>query len=104
MSNLDNPEEFFRIDECDSKFEEEDDPEADGGAKRLTSYCREDGDLVEDDFDQYNAAKYLLNSSTVNVLDTAPNFRCMKAERTLGQVREGRSNVCYCSANLESTL
>ena len=40
----------------------------------------------EDDFDQYVALKYLLKSSTVNVVDTAINYRCQKAERTIGAV------------------
>lgn len=39
----------------------------------------------EDDFDTYIAAKYLLNSGSVNVIDTAANYRCQKAERTIGQ-------------------
>lgn len=30
----------------------------------------------EDDFDQYVALKYLLKSSTLNVIDTAINYRC----------------------------
>ena len=36
------------------------------------------------DFDVYNAAKLLVNSGGVNVLDTAINYRCQKAERALG--------------------
>jgi hypothetical protein len=40
----------------------------------------------EDDFDTYIAAKHLLLSRTVNFIDTAVNYRCMKAERILGQV------------------
>ena len=40
----------------------------------------------EDDFDQYVAAKYLLQSGALNVLDTASNYRCQKSERTLGAV------------------
>ena len=40
----------------------------------------------EDDFDQYVAAKYLLQSGTLNVLDSASNYRCQKSERTLGAV------------------
>lgn len=40
----------------------------------------------EDDFDLYVAAKYLLQSGSLNVLDTASNYRCQKAERTLGAV------------------
>jgi aryl-alcohol dehydrogenase-like predicted oxidoreductase len=40
----------------------------------------------EDDFDTYITAKHLLMSKTVNVIDTAINYRCMKAERILGQV------------------
>ena len=40
----------------------------------------------EDDFDLYIALKYLLKSSTMNVIDTAINYRCQKAERTIGAV------------------
>ena len=40
----------------------------------------------EDDFDMYIALKYLLKSSTVNVIDTAINYRCQKSERTIGAV------------------
>jgi len=29
-----------------------------------------------DDFDLYNAAKYLITSGGLNVLDTAINYRC----------------------------
>ena len=36
------------------------------------------------DFDVYNAAKLLVASGGVNVLDTAINYRCQKAERSLG--------------------
>ena len=36
------------------------------------------------DFDVYNAAKLLVTSGGVNVLDTAINYRCQKAERTIG--------------------
>lgn len=38
----------------------------------------------EDDFDQYNTIKLLVRSGTVNMLDTATNYRCQKAERTVG--------------------
>lgn len=38
----------------------------------------------EDDFDVYNAAKHLVLSGGVNVLDTAINYRCQKAERAIG--------------------
>ena len=47
------------------------------------SYDEEDD---EDDFDLYIAARYLLQSGALNVLDTASNYRCQKAERTLGAV------------------
>lgn len=40
----------------------------------------------QDDFDLYIALKYLLKSSTLNVIDTAINYRCQKAERTIGSV------------------
>ena len=40
----------------------------------------------EDDFDLYIALKYLLKSSTLNTIDTAINYRCQKAERTIGAV------------------
>ena len=40
----------------------------------------------EDDFDNYVAAKHLIRSGAVNVIDTAANFRCQKAERTMGSV------------------
>ena len=40
----------------------------------------------EDDFDLYIALKYLIKSSTLNVIDTAINYRCQKAERTIGSV------------------
>ena len=40
----------------------------------------------QDDFDLYIAAKYLLRSGALNVLDTASNYRCQKSERTLGAV------------------
>jgi len=36
------------------------------------------------DFDVYNAAKLLIQSNGVNVLDTAINYRCQKAERAIG--------------------
>lgn len=36
------------------------------------------------DFDVYNAAKLLVLSGGVNVLDTAINYRCQKGERSLG--------------------
>jgi len=38
----------------------------------------------EDDFDVYNAAKHLVLSGGVNVLDTAINYRCQKGERAIG--------------------
>ena len=40
----------------------------------------------QDDFDSYIALKYLLKSGTVNVVDTAINYRCQKSERTIGAV------------------
>ena len=40
----------------------------------------------EDDFDLYIALKYLLKSGSMNVIDTAINYRCQKAERTIGAV------------------
>ena len=40
----------------------------------------------EDDFDMYVAARQLLLSGTVNVVDTAINYRCMKSERVIGKV------------------
>ena len=36
------------------------------------------------DFDVYNAAKLLVLSGGTNVIDTAINYRCQKAERTIG--------------------
>jgi len=36
------------------------------------------------DFDVYNAAKLLVLSGGVNVIDTAINYRCQKAERAVG--------------------
>jgi aryl-alcohol dehydrogenase-like predicted oxidoreductase len=36
------------------------------------------------DFDVYNATKLLVLSGGVNVLDTAINYRCQKAERSIG--------------------
>jgi aryl-alcohol dehydrogenase-like predicted oxidoreductase len=36
------------------------------------------------DFDVYNAAKELLLSGGLNVVDTAINYRCQKAERAVG--------------------
>jgi aryl-alcohol dehydrogenase-like predicted oxidoreductase len=36
------------------------------------------------DFDVYNALKLLVLSGGVNVVDTAINYRCQKAERTIG--------------------
>lgn len=39
-----------------------------------------------DDFDCYIAAKYLIRSGAVNFVDTAINYRCQKAERTIGAV------------------
>jgi aryl-alcohol dehydrogenase-like predicted oxidoreductase len=38
----------------------------------------------EDDFDSYVAAKYLIRSGAINHIDTAINYRCQKAERTMG--------------------
>ena len=40
----------------------------------------------EDDFDTYVAAKHLIRSGAVNMIDTAANYRCQKAERTMGSV------------------
>ena len=40
----------------------------------------------EDDFDSYVAAKHLIRSGAINLIDTAANFRCQKAERTMGSV------------------
>ena len=40
----------------------------------------------ENDFDLYIALKYLLKSGSINVIDTAINYRCQKAERTIGAV------------------
>jgi aryl-alcohol dehydrogenase-like predicted oxidoreductase len=36
------------------------------------------------DFDVYNAVKLMVMSGGVNIIDTAINYRCQKAERTLG--------------------
>jgi aryl-alcohol dehydrogenase-like predicted oxidoreductase len=36
------------------------------------------------DFDVYNALKLLVLSGGVNVIDTAINYRCSKAERVIG--------------------
>ena len=36
------------------------------------------------DFDVYNAVKLLVLSGGVNVIDTAINYRCQKAERSIG--------------------
>ena len=38
----------------------------------------------QDDFEVYNAAKNLALSGGVNVFDTAINYRCQKAERSIG--------------------
>ena len=38
----------------------------------------------ETDFDVYNAAKLLVLSGGVNHIDTAINYRCQKAERSVG--------------------
>jgi diketogulonate reductase-like aldo/keto reductase len=38
----------------------------------------------EDDFDQYVAAKHLIRSGALNVIDTAINYRCQKSERVIG--------------------
>jgi diketogulonate reductase-like aldo/keto reductase len=59
------------------------------------------------DFDVYNAAKALLLSGGVNVLDTAINYRCQKAERALGAAlwtltqKHGlnRDQIFVCSKN-----
>lgn len=40
----------------------------------------------EDDFDTYVAAKHLIRSGAINHIDTAGNYRCQKAERTMGAV------------------
>eukprot|EP00347_Sterkiella_histriomuscorum_P012288 403369164 len=48
----------------------------------LGSYLGAPDDLT--DFDLYNAAKLLMLSGGVNVLDTAINYRCQKSERTFG--------------------
>jgi len=40
----------------------------------------------EDDFDSYVAAKCLIRSGSINIIDTAINYRCQKAERTIGAV------------------
>ena len=42
-----------------------------------------DGDDITD-FDVYNAVKLLVLSGGVNVIDTAINYRCQKAERSIG--------------------
>ena len=36
------------------------------------------------DFQVYSAVKHLVLHSGINVLDTAPNYRCLKAERAIG--------------------
>ena len=36
------------------------------------------------DFDVYNAVKLMIISGGINVIDTAINYRCQKAERTIG--------------------
>jgi len=36
------------------------------------------------DFDVYNAVKLMVLSGGINLLDTAINYRCQKAERTIG--------------------
>ena len=59
------------------------------------------------DFDVYNAAKNLILSGGVNVLDTAINYRCQKAERTLGaalwtlhhKYGVARDEIFVCSKN-----
>jgi len=54
----------------------------------------------EDDFDQYVTLKYLLQSGTLNFIDTAINYRCQKAERTIGAVLR----TLLSSSNNESLL
>lgn len=59
------------------------------------------------DFDVYNAAKHLILSGGVNVLDTAINYRCQKAERALGAAlrtlvhkhKVNREGIFVCSKN-----
>ena len=59
------------------------------------------------DFDVYNATKLLLSSGGVNVVDTAINYRCQKAERAVGAAirtlieREEikRDEIFICSKN-----
>lgn len=36
------------------------------------------------DFDVYNAVKNLVLHGGINVIDTAINYRCQKAERAIG--------------------
>jgi aryl-alcohol dehydrogenase-like predicted oxidoreductase len=36
------------------------------------------------DFDLYNATKHMVLNGGVNVIDTAINYRCQKAERSIG--------------------
>lgn len=35
------------------------------------------------DFDVYNAIKLMVKSGGINIIDTAINYRCQKAERTI---------------------
>lgn len=59
------------------------------------------------DFDVYNAAKALILSGGVNVLDTAINYRCQRAERALGAALRtlihkhgiSRDEIFVCSKN-----
>jgi len=65
--------------------------------------------LPEDahDFDVYNAAKELLLSGGLNVLDSAINYRCQKAERAIGaalwtainKYGVNRDEIFICSKN-----
>lgn len=49
----------------------------------------------EDDFDSYNAAKLLIRSGAINFIDTAQNFRCQKAERSMGSVLKTLNHQVY---------
>jgi aryl-alcohol dehydrogenase-like predicted oxidoreductase len=59
------------------------------------------------DFDVYNAVKLLALSGGINLFDTAINFRCQKAERTIGAAVKtlikkygiGRDELFICTKN-----
>ena len=50
----------------------------------IGSYIGEPDDLT--DFDMYDAVKQSVLSGGINHIDTAPNFRYMKSEKTIGKI------------------